>query len=48
MNRLIAAHPKETRPVIDKVFPFTQTIQAFEHLNSQTHVGKVVISLDAL
>ncbi|KIY64393.1 NAD-P-binding protein [Cylindrobasidium torrendii FP15055 ss-10] len=46
MNRLIAANPDTTRPVVDKVFEFDQTIEAFEHLNSQKHVGKVVISLD--
>lgn len=46
MNRLISAHPETTRPVVDKVFPFSQTVEAFNYLNSQKHVGKVVISLE--
>ncbi|KAF8909223.1 alcohol dehydrogenase superfamily protein [Mucidula mucida] len=48
MLRLIKEHPEETRPVIDKVFPFAETIKAYEHLNSQAHVGKVVISLETI
>ena len=45
MNRLIEAHPQETRPVIDKVFPFDDAVKAWEHLESQKHVGKVVIQV---
>ncbi|KAH6912124.1 alcohol dehydrogenase superfamily protein [Coprinopsis sp. MPI-PUGE-AT-0042] len=45
MNRLIEAHPEETRPVIDKVFAFDDAIKAWEHLESQKHVGKVVIQV---
>lgn len=45
MNRLIEAHPQSTRPVIDKVFPFDQAVQAYAHLESQKHVGKVVIQV---
>ncbi|KAF8916605.1 chaperonin 10-like protein [Mucidula mucida] len=48
MLRLIKEHPEETRPVFDKVFPFAETIKAYEHLNSQAHVGKVVISLETI
>lgn len=46
MNRLIEANPEKTRPVIDKVFPFSQTVEAFKYLDLQKHVGKVVISLE--
>lgn len=44
--KLMAANPERTRPVIAKVFGFDQTIQAFDALDSQKYVGKVVISLD--
>lgn len=43
MNRLISANPEETRPVIDKVFTFEQVKDAYKHLDSQAHIGKVVI-----
>lgn len=33
------------RPVIDRVFPFERAADAFEHLASQSHVGKVVIRI---
>lgn len=45
MNRLISANPDKTRPVIDKVFPFEEAKQAYAHLESQRHVGKVVIKV---
>ncbi|KIY67741.1 alcohol dehydrogenase superfamily protein [Cylindrobasidium torrendii FP15055 ss-10] len=45
MNRLIEANPEKTRPVVDKVFGFDQVIEAFDYLQSQKHVGKVVVSL---
>ncbi|KAF7288616.1 hypothetical protein MIND_01428200 [Mycena indigotica] len=45
MNRLLAAHPERTRPVIDKVFSFEEAHEAFAYLESQQHVGKVVISV---
>ena len=41
MNRLISA--VKLRPVVDKVFSFEEAKQAYEHLQSQKHVGKVVI-----
>jgi NADPH:quinone reductase-like Zn-dependent oxidoreductase len=41
MNRAIALH--QLRPVVDRVFPFSQTIDAFRHLESGAHFGKVVI-----
>ncbi|EIW76605.1 NAD(P)-binding protein [Coniophora puteana RWD-64-598 SS2] len=43
MNRLIKT--KKIKPVVDKVFPFEQTIQAYSYLESQQHVGKVVIKV---
>lgn len=33
------------RPHIDKVFPFEETRQAFEHLEGQQHMGKIVIEV---
>ncbi|ESK93301.1 hypothetical protein Moror_14507 [Moniliophthora roreri MCA 2997] len=45
MNRLIETHPDVTRPVVDKVFSFENSIKAFEYLESQVHVGKVVIKV---
>jgi NADPH:quinone reductase-like Zn-dependent oxidoreductase len=42
MNRAIEAG--DLKPVIDKVFPFTQARDAYRHLKSQTHFGKIVIS----
>jgi len=47
MNRLLSAHPETTRPVIDRVFPFEDARGAFAHLQSQAHVGKVVIKVSA-
>ncbi|KAJ3867045.1 hypothetical protein EV359DRAFT_61780 [Lentinula novae-zelandiae] len=45
MNRLLSLHPEVTRPVIDKVFPFEEALKAYEYLESQAHVGKVVIKV---
>jgi NADPH:quinone reductase-like Zn-dependent oxidoreductase len=33
------------RPVIDKVFDFAEAPEAFAHLHSGTHFGKVMIRL---
>jgi NADPH:quinone reductase-like Zn-dependent oxidoreductase len=41
MNRAIALH--KLRPVIDRVFPMSETRQALRHLESGAHFGKVVI-----
>jgi len=41
MNRLIEAH--KLKPIVDKVFEFDQAIEALKHLQSQKHIGKVVI-----
>ncbi|OCH90148.1 NAD(P)-binding protein [Obba rivulosa] len=43
MNRLISANG--IRPVIDKVFTFEEARKAYEYLESQKHVGKVVIKV---
>ncbi|KAH7869755.1 uncharacterized protein C8R40DRAFT_1176461 [Lentinula edodes] len=45
MNRLLSLHPEVTRPVIDKVFLFEEALKAYEYLESQAHVGKVVIKV---
>lgn len=34
------------KPIIDKVFPFEQARQAFSHMASGTHFGKVAIAID--
>ena len=43
MNRMLEANPETTRPVIDRVFSFDEAVKAYLHLESQKHVGKVVI-----
>ncbi|HLO26508.1 MAG TPA: NAD(P)-dependent alcohol dehydrogenase, partial [Geobacteraceae bacterium] len=42
MNRAIALHG--IRPVIDRVFPFTEARDAYRYLQSGAHFGKVVIA----
>ena len=44
MNRAIVQH--SLKPVIDRVFPFDQTPQAFEHMARGGHFGKIVIRVD--
>lgn len=43
MNKMIAE--KQIRPVIDRVFPFADALNAFKHMESGSHFGKVVMSL---
>lgn len=43
MNR--ALEIREVRPVIDKVFKWEDTIEAYRYLNSGKHFGKVCIEL---
>ncbi|KAJ7509493.1 chaperonin 10-like protein [Mycena galericulata] len=43
MNRLLSANIETTRPIIDKVFALEEAKEAFKYLESQAHVGKVVI-----
>ncbi len=42
MNRVLSQH--RIRPVIDRVFPFSDTPQAFGHFAHGPRFGKVVIS----
>jgi NADPH:quinone reductase-like Zn-dependent oxidoreductase len=41
MNRMLEVHRIE--PLVDRVFPFDAAVEAYRHLESATHVGKVVI-----
>jgi NADPH:quinone reductase-like Zn-dependent oxidoreductase len=43
MNRLITIN--NIKPVVDCVFDFDQAPEAYEYLESQKHVGKVVIKV---
>ena len=43
MNAFIEAN--EIKPIIDRTFGFDQTADAYAHLRSATHFGKIVISL---
>jgi NADPH:quinone reductase-like Zn-dependent oxidoreductase len=42
MNRAITQ--AQLKPVVDRVFPFEQSRQAFEHLASGSHFGKIVVA----
>jgi len=43
MNRLMSENT--IKPIVDKVFPFEEAQKAYEYLDSQKHVGKVVIKV---
>lgn len=43
LNRLLSV--SRIRPIIDKVFAFEETPEAYEYLAAQGHVGKVVIRI---
>jgi NADPH:quinone reductase-like Zn-dependent oxidoreductase len=43
MNAVITA--KQLRPVIDRVFPLADAPTAFQHLESGSHFGKVVVAV---
>jgi NADPH:quinone reductase-like Zn-dependent oxidoreductase len=43
MNRAISLH--QLKPVVDRVFPFAQAVEAFRYLESAAHFGKIVIKL---
>jgi NADPH:quinone reductase-like Zn-dependent oxidoreductase len=43
MNAAISAHGLE--PIVDREFAFDEVLAAYRHLESGTHVGKVVIRL---
>ncbi|PJZ69691.1 NAD(P)-dependent alcohol dehydrogenase [Leptospira perolatii] len=44
MNQAISFH--QTKPVVDKIFPFKSLPQAFEYLKAGKHFGKVVIEME--
>lgn len=43
---LAAAEATQLRPVIDRVFPFSQAADAYRHLEGRGHFGKIVINVD--
>lgn len=43
MNRFLTE--RQLRPVIDRSFPFAQAAEAYDHLASGSHFGKVVIEI---
>lgn len=43
MNRAITLH--QMRPVVDRVFPFAETRQALQHMESGAHFGKVCLKI---
>jgi NADPH:quinone reductase-like Zn-dependent oxidoreductase len=47
IDLLSAMQASTLRPVIDRVFPFSQAVDAYRHLGGRTHVGKVVIAADS-
>jgi len=42
MNRAITFH--QIRPIIDTVFPFAETNEALNYMQSGAHFGKLVIA----
>ncbi|KAJ7234653.1 alcohol dehydrogenase superfamily protein [Mycena rebaudengoi] len=45
MNKLMSANIDATRPVVDKIFPFLEVKAGLAYLESQGHVGKIVIKI---
>lgn len=45
MNRLITS--TSLKPVVDKVFAFERLREAYAYLESQKHVGKVVVKVSS-
>lgn len=43
MNRAIELH--KVHPVIDRIFPFNEAVEAYRYVEPRRHFGKVVISL---
>ncbi|MBI4530690.1 MAG: zinc-binding dehydrogenase, partial [Candidatus Latescibacteria bacterium] len=41
MNAALTSH--RVKPVIDRVFPFSEAREAYHYLKSAQHVGKIVI-----
>ena len=44
MNAAIARN--ELRPIVDRVFAFGEAVQAFRHMESASHFGKICIRMD--
>ncbi|MBE9035309.1 zinc-dependent alcohol dehydrogenase family protein [aff. Roholtiella sp. LEGE 12411] len=44
MNQAMQEH--QIKPIIDKVFPFTEAREAYHYLKSAAHFGKVVIQIE--
>jgi NADPH:quinone reductase-like Zn-dependent oxidoreductase len=44
MNR--ALEQNQIHPVVDKIFPFAEAAEAFRHMESGAHFGKIVIEFD--
>lgn len=44
-NLMRAVDALKLKPAIDKIFPFNQAKEAYFYLESQKHIGKIVISL---
>lgn len=44
MNRAIAVN--QLRPIVDRVFSFDEAVQAFRHMESAAHFGKICIRVD--
>jgi alcohol dehydrogenase len=45
-NALAAAEAAKLQPVIDRVFSFSQALEAYKYFDDRRHFGKVVISLE--
>jgi NADPH:quinone reductase-like Zn-dependent oxidoreductase len=43
MNKAMEAH--RIKPVVDRVFPWTEAKQAYQHLESQRHIGKICLAV---
>ncbi len=41
MNRAINLH--QLRPVVDRVFPFSEAVEAYRHMEGASHFGKIVV-----
>ncbi len=41
-----ALSQQRIEPVIDRIFPFAESVDAFRHLESGQHFGKIVIRID--
>ena len=37
---------KKSKPIVDKVYPFNESIEAFEHLASGRAKGKIIVKLN--